>query len=421
MNIERYLSSFFKGTKEPSLNAMKYFMEEFKHPEKQLKCIHIAGTNGKGSVTEMMSNILIKNGYKVGKFISPHLEKYNERITINNKEITNNEMEELIKEMQPKIEKYNKENDINVSLFELETTMALIYFYRNKVDLVVLEVGLGGLYDCTNIVMPIISVINSISYDHMQILGNTLEEIAVQKAGIIKENSQTVYFEQEHKINNIIKEKCREKNNILHEIKKENIKNYSYNNEFQKFDYKLYKEVLVNLKGKKQIQNAAICLECCDILKEKGYKLEAKKIKEGVSTVIYRGRFEKIHENPDIIYDGGHNLQAIENLKETINMYYKERKKVFIIQILKTKDYKSVLNELVDEEAEYIFTNGNDEKRFVSKLELFENAKSLNRNENLKVMELKDAIKFAKDNLADEVVFVVGSFYVYGTVKLEID
>ena len=125
MDVEQYLSNFFKGTKNPTLKAMKYFMDEFNHPEKDLKVIHIAGTNGKGSCTEMITNILINAGYKVGKFISPHLIKYNERISIQNKNITNREMEEIIEKIKPKIDKYNRANNTKVTLFELETTMVI--------------------------------------------------------------------------------------------------------------------------------------------------------------------------------------------------------------------------------------------------------------------------------------------------------
>lgn len=142
MNIEEYLSNFYKGTKNPNLNAMNYFMDEFGHPEKNLKFIHIAGTNGKGSCTEIITNILIQAGYKVGKFLSPHLIKYNERMAINNQNITDAKMEKLIKKIEPIIEKYNFLHDSKVTLFELETTMAMLYFAENNCDFVVLEVGL---------------------------------------------------------------------------------------------------------------------------------------------------------------------------------------------------------------------------------------------------------------------------------------
>lgn len=218
MNINEYLSNFFKGTKKPTLEAMKYFMEKLGYPEKELKIVHIAGTNGKGSVTEMLSNVLEQAVFKVGTFMSPHIIRFNERIRINHKEISDEELEEVIKILDPFVKEYNKTHEENITLFELETAMALLYFAKKKCEIVVLETGLGGLYDCTNIVNPVLSIITSVSYDHMNILGNTLEEIAVQKAGIIKENSETIFIKHEPQIDKIIEETCKEKNNVLHLI-----------------------------------------------------------------------------------------------------------------------------------------------------------------------------------------------------------
>lgn len=210
--IEQYFNDFFKGTKNPSLDAMKYFMKEYNDFQKKMKFIHIAGTNGKGSCTEMISNILAKQGYKVGKFLSPHLIKYNERISINGKQILDEEMSEIIEELEPKIKEYNKNHQLGITLFELEIIMALLYFYRKKVDFVVLETGLGGLYDSTNIISnPLVSVITSIGYDHMRILGDTLSKIAYQKAGIIKENSNTVFFGQTQEINEVFIKNAKKK------------------------------------------------------------------------------------------------------------------------------------------------------------------------------------------------------------------
>lgn len=152
IDIENYLNNFYKGIKNPSFDAMRFFMNEYNNFESEMKFIHIAGTNGKGSCTEIISNILRIQGYKVGKFISPHLIKYNERISINNKLISDEEMSSLIEELKLKIELYNKKENNNITLFELITTIALLYFYRNNVDFVILETGLGGLYDCTNII-----------------------------------------------------------------------------------------------------------------------------------------------------------------------------------------------------------------------------------------------------------------------------
>ena len=420
-NVEEYLNNFFKGTKNPSLNAIKYFMNKYNYFEKEMNFIHIAGTNGKGSCTEMISNILIKQGYKVGKFLSPHLIKYNERISINGKDISDRELIKLIEELEPLINEYNRVNKIDVTLFELETIISLLYFHRNKVDFVVLETGLGGLYDCTNIITkPLVSIISSISYDHVNILGNSLEEIAIQKAGIIKKDSNTVVFDNIQEVNNIFINTCKEKNNKLHLIKKSDIQNYKYDANYQYFDYKELKDIRVNLKGIVQVNNAVICIECMKILNNLGYLVSEESIKQGLSTVIHRGRMEEIYKNPLIIYDGGHNEQAINNLKNTIKMYYKNYKKVFIISILKRKDYNKMLELLIkdDENSTFIFTSGNSEERYTTGQELLETAKIYKKNkQDFYVKTLEEAIQFVMSKKEYNTVnLIVGSFYVYGDV-----
>lgn len=418
MDIERYLSSFFKGTKNPSLKAMKFLMEEFRHPEDDLKIIHIAGTNGKGSVTEMITNVLIKEGYTVGKFISPHLIQYNERISVNNNNISNIEMEKLINKINPSIEKYNSQNDIPVTLFELETTMAFLYFKEKKCDFVVLETGLGGLYDCTNIINnPLVSVITSIGYDHMHILGNTLSEIAYQKAGIIKENSNTVIFNQEPDIDNVFITECKNKNNILHIINKSDISNYSFDNNFQYFDYKNFKNIIINLKGRVQVQNACLCIEVFKILNELGYHVNSESIQIGLKTVIHRARMEQINDKPIIIYDGAHNEPAIKNLQDMIKMYYTKMKRVYIISILKRKDYNKMLKLIAeDKEAVFILTSGNNSETYASSDELYECMKQFADINKIYKKSLDDAIDEAMNSDLSTANFIIGSFYTYGTV-----
>ena len=418
LNIDEYLNNFFKGTKNPSLKAMEFFMKKFNNFEQQMNFIHIAGTNGKGSCTEMMANILEKQGYKVGKFLSPHLVKYNERISINGVEISDEEMANIIEELQPIIEEYNKTEEVDVTLFELETTMALLYFYRNNVDFVVLETGLGGLYDCTNIISkPLVSIITSIGYDHLNILGKTLPEIAIQKAGIIKEGSQTVIFEQEKDVNDVFIRTCSSKNNKLHIISNNDISNYRFDENFQYFNYKDMKDIKINLKGRAQIKNASICIEAIKIIRNYGYKITDTSILEGLSTVIHKGRLEKLNSNPEIIFDGAHNEPAIINLLDTINMYYSNRKRVYIVSILNRKDYKKMLELLSkDREAIFIMTSGNDAERYTTKEELY-NCMSGNIEKNrIYKYELDEAIANIMRKKDDTVYFVIGSFYVYGDV-----
>lgn len=418
MDIEKYLSNFFKGTKNLSLKAMKFLMDEFKHPEDKIKTIHIAGTNGKGSATEMITNVLINEGYTVGKFISPHLIHYNERISVNNNNISNIEMEELIEKINPAIEKYNSTSDVSITLFELETTMAFLYFEQKKCDFVVLETGLGGMYDCTNIINhPLVSIITSIGYDHMNILGNTLPEIAYQKAGIIKRNSHTVIFEEEPEIDNVFISECKKKNSILRIVKKKDIFNYSFDDNYQYFDYKNFKAITINLKGKVQIKNACLCLETFNILNELGYHVNMISIQKGLSTVIHKGRMEQINDNPIIIYDGAHNEPAIKNFQDMVKMYYNKMKRVYIISILKRKDYNKMLKLIAqDKEAKFILTSGNNSETYASGDELFECIKQFTEIDKIYKKNLDDAIKEALNSNIDTVNFVIGSFYTYGTV-----
>ncbi len=421
MKIEQYLKKFYAGTKNPSLAVMEYLMGEFGNPEKKLNVIHIAGTNGKGSITEMLSNILVKAGYQIGKFMSPHLICYNERISLNQQNITDEEMESLILELMPKVDKYNENHETKVTLFELETAMAILYFSRKQCDFVVMETGLGGLYDCTNIVNAQISIISSIGYDHMNILGNSLEEIARQKAGIIKENGDTIFVEQQTNINQIIENICLKRNNKLHKIDTRKITKISYQMDFTTFSYKNDTMIEIALKGPKQVENAVVCLECIDILRQKNYEITSDAIREGLKTVIHKGRFETICDKPKIIFDGAHNEAAIEHLKNTIELYYKEAKKVFILSIFDTKDYHRILELLLEEDAIFMFTDGNEQGRFIPKEILYDEAKKMAKDKVFYKGKIKEAIQLVKEKFGDYVTFMVGSFYVYEMVKRELE
>lgn len=413
MTISEYLDTFDKFTKNPNLDAMKYIMEKFDHPEKQTKFIHVSGTNGKGSICEMLANVLNKTEYKVGKFISPHLIKFNDGIWSGDKEITDEEVEEIITPLSEVISEYNKTHKVPVKWFEAITSLAIIYFAKQKCDLAILETGLGGRTDCTNVVDGMISVIGNIGYDHMDILGNDILDIAKHKAGIIKENSDAVILKQDN-IMQVFEEEASNKNSKLHIIEKEDVTDYSYNADIQKFNYKNYKNIEINLKGKCQIYNAAEALEVIDILKEKGYKISDEAIYDGLKTVVHKARLEVLSKKPLIIFDGGHNENAINNLKENIEMYYPENKRVYIISILKTKDYKTIVKNLCqDKNAIFFFTSGNDKNKYLSKHKLYKEAKKYLNDVNMYKEEFKDAIDISKKVYGDRTILIIGSFYVY--------
>ena len=350
---------------------------------------------------------------KFGKFVSPYLIDFTDGISINNKNIAREEAEKILEKISIEVDNYVKETKKPVKWFEIITTLVFIYFAENNCDFVVLETGLGGTYDCTNICNSIISVITKIGYDHMDLLGNTLESIAGHKAGIIKKNSETVIFEQKD-IMPIIEKKCKEQNTILHIIKPEDIIDYNFDENLQHFSYKNYKNIAINLKGKSQTENAAETLECMKILKQKGFNINEREVKKAMCKIVHKARLEQIWTNPSIIFDGGHNENAIKNLKQNILQHYPNDKKVYIISILKTKDYKTDIKNLITkEDAIYFFTNGNDKKRYVSSTKMAKEASEYSQYSQIFTMEFKEAINLTKKIYSDRKIFIVGSFYVY--------
>ena len=413
VSIDEYLDTFDKFTKDPNLDAMKYIMDKFDNPEKQTKFIHVSGTNGKGSICEMLAKVLDNTEYKVGKFISPHLVRFNDGIWINDREITDEEVEEIMIPLSEVITEYNKTHKVPVKWFEAITSLAIIYFAKQKCDLAILEVGLGGLNDCTNIVDGEIAVIGNIGYDHVDILGNDILEIARQKAGIIKKNSETVIFRQEQ-IMKVIEEECKNKKSNLYVIESKDITNYSYQGDLQKFDYKDYKNIEINLKGRCQTYNASQVLEVIDILKGNGFKISNEAIYNGLKTVIHRARLEVLSKNPLVIFDGGHNENAIKNLEENIKEYYQDNKRVYIVSILNTKDYKTIIKNICqDKNAIFFFTSGNSKKRYVSKERLYKEAKKYLNDVNMYKEEFEDALDICMKVYNDRTILVIGSFYVY--------
>lgn len=393
MLLDNFLSNFVQTTDYPTLDAMHYIMNKLGNPQNSLKFIHVAGTNGKGSICEMLNKILIFSKYKVGKFMSPHLLESNESISINNKNITDDEFQKYLNVFKEISEEYFGKTGRQVTRFEILTSLAILYFYENNCDIVILEVGLGGMYDCTNIVNSIISVFGTIGLDHTSILGNTLEEIATQKAGIIKPNSDTVLFEQPALPT--IEENCNNKNSKIHVVRNSSISNYSFDSNYQYFDFDNLKNITINLKGKKQIENSAVAIKCCEILEKHGFKIPQNIVLEGLKNIYHPARFEIMQKMPLTIFDGAHNEDSIKNFCETVNNLYKTEQKSFIVSMITTKDYKENLNILLNsfENCKFIFTSGTDSKKFFSSEFLYEYAKTLNTNNFLECDTFENALK----------------------------
>lgn len=406
--------------KYPSLTAMEFLMEKLGHPERQTEFIHIAGTNGKGSVAEMMAKVLEKAGYRTGKFMSPHLVRFNERIQVDGQEITDAEIEELLDDLQPTIDEYEAKFGVDITLFEIETTLALVYFARKKCDMVVFEVGLGGKFDCTNIVTALVSIIVSIGYDHMNVLGESLTEIATQKAGIVKQNGTVVSGQLPAEAREVVRKKCAEIGAAWHEVTASKTEIIPEGVKVQDAEFG---EIAVPLRGEKQAENVAICLVTVRILREMGWKISGLAVREGLGGVVHHGRFETVSKQPLVVFDGAHNLPAIENFWQNVEAYYPDQlvhgRTRMIVSFLKKKDGRKILQALLRDGVEYVFTTGNDAELYVAAEDLAKLAQEVKPGGNYRAMELKEALEEVKngEKSGDTVNFVVGSFYVYGNVK----
>ncbi len=395
--------------KKPSLDAMRFLMEKLGHPERKTHFVHVAGTNGKGGVVEMVAKVLEMAGYKVGKFMSPHLVRFNERIQINGQEITNARIEEMLEFLEPAFNEFEEKYGRDISLFEVETTMALVFFAEEVCDIVALEVGLGGEWDCTNIVNADVSVITSIGYDHMNVLGNSLEEIAAQKAGIVKKDGVVVTGILPEGAEKIVRAKCEKMGAELRIVVPEKVEIVKGGVSLK---YSGMDDIVVALRGKKQGENAAICIECMRILQEKGWRISEEAMREGLREVMHHGRFETISRRPEIVFDGAHNLPAVENFWTNVEAYYPESKKVFVVSLLKRKDCRVIFGKLLRSGEEYIFTTGNDEELYFDAEELKRVAEEIEPKGVYRTAEFGEAMEELKSG--GKMGFVVGSFYVYG-------
>lgn len=351
------------GTKLGLENITK-LLEILGNPHKDMKIIHVAGTNGKGSTCAMIDSILRSNGYKVGLYISPYLEVFNERMQVNGQNISDEDLARLTDKVQKAVF-YMRENNIgSPTEFEVVTAIGFLYFCEQAVDFLVLEVGMGGRLDATNVATPLISVITPISLDHQEYLGSTLSAIAKEKCGIIKPGVPVVTSPQEPEAMQVIEETCKRLNcKLLKVIGEESIskncglydtvtyKLVSDDADGLVFDLKTpknqFKNLEIHLIGRHQLSNAATAVTAVDVLNMQGIDIKREAIYAGLKNARWPGRLEKISQKPLILIDGAHNIAGVKTLKDALIRYYKDKKKILVLGILKDKDYREMLKEIV--------------------------------------------------------------------------
>jgi len=333
--VEYIHSITWMGSK-PGLERTQALLKLMGDPQDQLKFIHIAGTNGKGSTAAMTASILQKAGYRVGLFTSPCIFKFNERIQINGEHISDEDLAAVtayVKPLAASLEDHPTE-------FELVSCIGFEYFKRKGCDIVVLEVGMGGALDSTNVIsVPEVAVITNIGLDHTDFLGNTLAEIAETKAGIFKEGGNAVLYPSDPEVEQVVRRICKERNVQLKIADFDSITLVSHSLEGQVFDHGSRKGLELPLLGNHQLHNAAVVLAIADTLIEKGWNITEEHIAEGIRDVSWPGRFDIVRRDPLFIIDGGHNPQCIEALVKNIEDYLADRKVIALTGVLADKDY----------------------------------------------------------------------------------
>lgn len=420
-DAERYAGVF-------SLDNIRNLLRELDNPQSKLQFIHIGGTNGKGSVSAYISTILAVSGYRVGRYISPTILSYQERIqTLEMKEGQLHEIEiekSQICQWMERIKKacisLGKKELPHPTPFEMETAMGFLEFLDKKCDVVVLEVGLGGRTDATNIIdTGICEVMTSISKDHTQFLGNSLEEIAEEKAGIIKKKvpiaayDYKTQYELQNKvdvISPILKKSALEKEAELVFADFGEIKVQRESLEGTVFDYKDISQIYCPLLGDFQVKNAVLAIEVAKILNRMDWRLGNKEIKEGIQKTRWRGRFEILHKNPFYIVDGAHNEDGARVLAESIELYLKNKKILFIMGVLADKNYRSILS-YTGKYAERIYTITPDNVRALPAAELAKEARVYCNQ-----VEVFDSVESAMEEAQRteykyEAVIIFGSLY----------
>ncbi len=340
----------------PGLGNISNLCEKLGNPQSRLNFVHIAGTNGKGSVLAYISTILKTAGYKVGRYVSPTIFEYRERIQINNRPITKKDLCALVEQMRMVCEELVAEGKNHPTPFEVETAMAFSYFEKQGCDIVVLETGMGGRQDATNIIEnTLVGVLASISMDHMQYLGKDLTTIAREKVGIFKPGCQVVSAPQEAEVLRVVNEQAQALEVPVTIVDESMSRKVRYGLQKQRFDYESRKDLEITLAGKHQISNAILAIEGIKALCNKGFEVSEKALYRGLKETLWPGRFSLIGKKPFFIVDGAHNEDAAKKLAESIEFYFTNKRIIYIMGILRDKEYEKIIG-LTHSYADQIIT-----------------------------------------------------------------
>lgn len=398
-------------------------LELLDNPQKGLKLIHVAGTNGKGSVTSMVTSLLMEYGFKVGMYTSPFLEEFEERIQINRNNIKKDILGELIERVKTAVDTVLEEGYTHPTEFEIITCLMLLYFKIEEVDYAVIEVGLGGRLDSTNVIEPILSIITSISLDHTNLLGNTIEEISREKSGIIKENTPVVIYPQEEEAFKVIKETTLKKGAELYVVSENDGEFLGVIEEdriYQRVQVRILGEeynIKLPLLGEHQIVNLLVALRSfLEIIRLQDLQVCKEKIENGIKRVTWIGRLEVMRKEPLVVIDGAHNIQGITALRKNVQKYFKYKNIYLLLGILADKQVKEMIEEITPlAKKVYALTPHSD------RAELSENLKNeiIKTNQNCIALDsYNEAFELAlREASSEDLILISGSLYMIGDMR----
>ncbi|MBQ8850731.1 MAG: bifunctional folylpolyglutamate synthase/dihydrofolate synthase [Clostridia bacterium] len=403
---------------KPGLERIGELCERLGDPQKSLRFIHVAGTNGKGSFCSMLNSVLLESGLRVGLYTSPYIRFFNERMCVDGVPISNEELAELTEYVKPIADGMNDKP----TEFELITAIAFEFFKRHNCDVVILEAGMGGRLDSTNIIRkPYLSVITGIALDHTAFLGDTVEKIAKEKAGIIKDNAPVLFGGDDDSAAAVIEAVADEKGSAFCRVDYSRLSNIRPSLGGTAFDFGENKDVSIGLLGMYQPRNAAVVISAVEILREQGINISESALRNGLKKARWQGRFEIISRDPLMIFDGAHNPQGIRSAVDSIKTYFGDNKVYLLTGVLRDKDYTAIAKDL-SRIASKAFTLTPDSPRALSAKEY---AETLNGAgiEARSFDTLSDALNTAMDTArADNVPLIcLGSLYVYSSLMDEME
>lgn len=343
-----YIHGTHKFGKKLGLHNIRLLLEMMGDPQKNLRFVHITGTNGKGSASAFIGSILSEAGYRTGIYTSPYIQRFTERIRIGSREISRSELAEITSFVKSKAEKMVSMGENHPTEFEIITAAALEYYYRKKCDIVVLEVGLGGRFDSTNVIgVPEIAVITAIGMDHSERLGDTLADIAYEKAGIIKSGGDALVYGQCAEVEQVIKNACTQRKASFFRTDTKDIKPDRFGIDGQVFSYKEFEGLEISLLGRHQTCNAALSVDAALLLRKKGYDISEADIRRGLAKAKWPGRVEVLSKEPVFIIDGAHNPEAAAALRQTLDEYFPGKPRTLIMGVAADKNYQTMMKTLL--------------------------------------------------------------------------